>query len=146
MQCYQIPSEPCPLLLPSECVGDVVVNPIIDSEPDSAPWMKGYSDWNGQRIPVISFSLLQNTKLQEDTEQAASLVVLNPITDAAQKRSTALVCYGEVSQVTVDTSLCYTGLPEGVDRRYVAASIMLNPEATVIVPKLLALSVAFGYM
>jgi len=146
MQCYVIPSLPLPLLLPVECVAQVVEEPNIDELSDgAAKWMVGHVSWNNQRVPVMDYASLQNSKLDSAVKLDQVLVVLNPVPSAARKAFSGLLCNGEVKTIEVDASVAMGQAPESADKRYIEAVVELPGEQQYIVPKLAAISVAFSY-
>lgn len=156
LDCYILPTAPKPLLLPSECVAEVVAKPEIEGlETAPAKWMQGHVNWRNQRLPVMDFGGLHtfaasgdgkkdDTKSQAPEGGTELLVVLNPIPGAARKAYSALLCKGDVQQVSIEPNLSFAELPEGVDKRYVDAVIEID-EQLFIVPKLTAIAVAFSY-
>lgn len=145
LQCYVIPSEPLPLILPVECVAEVAPDPEIEPMADApAKWMIGYTTWQNQRLPLMSFSALQNPTSDDVPNLAPYLVVLNPVAEAARKAYTGLVCFGDVEQVSVDQNVVVASTPDFVDRRYIEAVIDFDGRQC-MVPKLSAISVAFSY-
>jgi len=145
INCYILPSKPSPLLLPVECVAEVVAQPVIEKM-DSAPasWMQGHVNWRNQRLPVMSYSGLHNAELADSDKQNPLLVVLNPIPNAARKAYSSLLCYGDVKQIAVIPDMGFGEVPQGSDRRYIESVITIG-EQDFIVPKLTALGVAFSY-
>ncbi|GHA11620.1 hypothetical protein GCM10008090_21740 [Arenicella chitinivorans] len=145
LDCYIIPSEPKPILLPVECVAEVVAQPVIDKlEKAPAKWMQGHVNWKGQRLPVMSYAGLLGTASDGKERPDPHLVVLNPIPNAARKAYSSLLCFGDIKRVTVEPNLEFGAPPQGGDRRYVEAVIKLG-DKEFVVPKLTALSVAFAY-
>jgi len=145
LDCYILPSTPKPLLIPQECVAEVVAKPVIEKL-GSAPasWMQGHVNWRNQRLPVLSFGGLHDPELDESKKRKPLLVVLNPIPGAARKAYSALLCYGDAKKVTVEPDMEFGDMLSGGDRRYVEAVIKLGGKEF-IVPKLTALGVAFSY-
>lgn len=145
LDCYIIPSSPQPLLLPVECVAEVVAKPEIDKlENAPAKWMQGHVNWRNQRLPVMSFAGLLDPDLDESKKRKPILVVLNPIPNAARKAYSAILCYGDVKKVAVEPDMEFGDSPSGGDRRYVEAIIKIG-DAEFVVPRLTALGVAFSY-
>jgi len=150
IDCYVLPAKPLPLLLPIDCIAEVVENPDIEPlEKVSANWMMGHVTWSNQRLSIISFSSLLDSSLDEAKKSNSKknkphLVVLNPIPGAIRKAYTGMVCYGDVQQVTIETSAEMADLPEDVDKRYVEGTIKVS-EQHYLVPRLAALAVAFSY-
>ena len=58
-----------------------------------ANWMKGHVNWRNQRLPVLSFSSLQDASIDESRKKKPHLVVLNPIPHAARKAYSGLLWY-----------------------------------------------------
>lgn len=146
IKCYVIPSLPQPILLPVECVAEVVNNPVVESLSKApASWMKGHVNWRNQRLPLISYSSLLDGQLNESTHKKTSLVVLNPIPDAARKSYSGLICNGEVDTISVDSKMKYTEIPKEVDKRYVESFVRIAKK-DFIIPKLESLAVAFTYL
>lgn len=152
LDCYILPSTPKPLLLPIECVAEVVAKPVVeDLTTAPAPWMQGHVNWRNQRLPVMNYDGLHTfaSPEGEETEAIESkgselLVVLNPIPGAARKAYSALLCRGDVQQITVEPNLEFVAMPEGADKRYVDGVIDIEGQQF-IVPKLTAIAVAFTY-
>lgn len=150
LDCYILPTEPKPLLLPVDCVAEIVAKPVVEAlESAPAQWMQGHVNWNNQRLPVMDYAGLhtfagETGKGKKKTKADEILVVLNPIPGAARKAYSALLCRGDVQQVSVEPNLHFTELPEGVDKRYVDGVIDLDGQSF-IVPKLTAIAVAFTY-
>ncbi|MEM7357600.1 MAG: chemotaxis protein CheW [Pseudomonadota bacterium] len=145
IDCYVVPAKPLPLLIPLECVAEVVKKPDLQQLSQApAKWMQGYLTWENQRVPVLSYSALHDSSLDESKKRNAQVVVLNPIPDAARKAFSGLLCFGAVKTLPIDTQSAYGELPDGVDRRYVEAVVKLGEEEY-LVPKLAALGVAFSY-
>ena len=145
LACYVLPTLPLPLLLPRDCVAEVVSEPqlqYLDNAP--ASWMKANLVWQNQHLPVISYSLLVDANAVESEDLSLSVAVLNPIPDAARKAFAGIVCRGTVEAVTVEEDIEYVNLPEGVDRRYVEAVVKIADQQYII-PKLAALGVALSY-
>jgi len=145
LECYVLPSVPMPILLPVECIAEVVASPKVD-EMSKAPtnWMRGHANWQNQRLPVLSYAALHDSKLDESRKRKSHLVVLNPIPNAARKAYAGLLCFGDVKKMKVGTSMAFAEIPENLDRRYVDAVVKLGKKDYMI-PKLTALSVAFTY-
>ncbi len=153
LDCYILPTQPHPLLLPIECVAEVVAKPIIESlETAPAQWMQGHVNWRNQRLPVMKFSGLhtfastdkQAASAEDDSGKDQILVVLNPIPGAARKAYSALLCEGDVQQISVEPNLNFIELPDGLDKRYVDGIIEIEGRPFVV-PKLTAIAVAFTY-
>lgn len=146
MDCYQIPALPLPLLLPVECVADIVEAPTVTALKEArADWMVGSLVWENQRVSLLSFSALCSpTVEQTDTEQVGSIVVLNPVPGAARQSYSGLACYSSVSKVVVNEQMEFVDMPDEVDRRYAEAAVSFDDQ-TYIIPKLSALAVAFSY-
>ena len=145
LQCYLIPCLPLPLLLPFECVAEIVEGPEIEAlEKGAAPWMIGHTDWQSQRIPVMSYSALQNAEFDPENRTDQFLVVLKPVPSAARKAFSGLICDGRINQIEVDQNVAMEKASVSVDNRYVEAVVSIAGEQYVI-PKLSAISVAFSY-
>ncbi len=151
LECYILPTSPKPLLLPLECVAEVVAEPIIEGlESAPAKWMQGHVNWRNQRLPVMDYSGLHALASDDDNKPNKKqkgqnlLVVLNPIPGAARKAYSALLCHGEVQQVSLAADMTFADTPEGADKRYVEATIEIEGQSF-IVPKLTAVAVAFTY-
>ena len=133
------------LLLPVECVAEIAAKPAVEPLNDApANWMKGHVNWRNQRLPVLSYSSLQDTSIDESRKKKPHLVVLNPIPHSARKAYSGLLCYGDIQQVTVDSNLQYAELDGEIDRRYIDGVVVIGKK-NFIVPKLAALGVAFTY-
>lgn len=145
MECYDIPATPERLLLPIECVAEVLAKPqIVALKEARTNWMRGHATWRNQRIPVISYSALHDANLDESKKRKAHLVVLNPVPDSVRKAYTGLLCFGNVKTTVVNDSICHIDLPTGIDRRYVDAVVRFDNKKYLI-PRLAALAVAFSY-
>lgn len=145
MECYQIPARPVALLLPVECVADIVSKPEIEVYDDSpAKWMNGHLNWQNQRIPIMSYAALTDPELDEGDQENPHVVVLNPVPDAARRVYSGLLCFGEVKTVDVDASAKFCDLPAGLDKRYTEAALNFAG-STLVIPKLSAIAVAFSY-
>lgn len=147
LDCYILPSAKIPLLLPVETISDVVAKPEIEMLTKApASWMKGHVNWRNQRLPVVSYDSLHDAKLKTKSASAddSLLVVLNPIPNAARKTYSGLLCHGDVKKVTVEPNMGLGDVPEGMDKRYIEAVIKIG-DTVFIVPKLVALGVAFSY-
>jgi len=147
LDCYILPSAGTPLLLPVEAVSEIVAKPIIE-ELENAPasWMKGHVNWRNQRLPILSYAGLHDAKVKDKSpeEDDALMVVLNPIPNAARKTYSGLFCHGEVKRIGVEPNLKFSNLSEKMDKRYVEAVVKIG-ETEFIIPKLVALGVAFSY-
>ena len=136
INCYIIPSVPMPILLPLECIAEIVAKPAVEPLNDAAEsWMKGHVNWRNQHLPVISFSSLQDSSVDESFEKKPNLVVLNPIAQSSRKRYSGLICYGDIEQVVIDNTLVYAHHDEDVDRTYIDAIVTLEKQ-DLLVPKL----------
>ena len=145
IDCYILPSAPLPLLLPTDCIADVVAEPqIVPLKSGSADWMKGHTTWSNQRLSVISYDGLLGEDQKIPEGKQANLVVLNPIPEAIRKAYSGIVCNGDIQEVSLDSDIQLVDLPDGVDKRYVEGTIQASDQ-TFIVPKLAALAVAFSY-
>lgn len=147
LDCYILPSARMPLLLPVETISEVVAKPEIEMLAKApASWMKGHVNWRNQRLPVLSYAGLHDAKSTDKSPSAkdALLVVLNPIPNAARKTYSGLFCHGEVKRITVEPNLEFGEIPENMDKRYVEAVVKIG-NTEFIVPKLVALGVAFSY-
>ena len=145
LACYVLPAQPLPLLLPRDCVAQVVTDPQLQYLEDApVSWMKANLDWETQRIPVISYSLLVDASAVESEDLGLSVAVLNPIPDAARKAFSGIACRGIVDTITVDQDVEFADLPEGADRRYIEAVVKIADQQYII-PKLAALGVALSY-
>ena len=147
LDCYILPSVHRPLLLPVETISEVMAKPEIDML-DNAPasWMKGHVNWRNQRLPVLSYDGLHDAKLKDKSPQSedALLVVLNPIPNAARKTYSGLFCHVEVKRITVEANMEFGDMPESMDKRYVEAVVKIG-DTEFVIPKLVALGVAFSY-
>lgn len=145
LECYVIPAKPVSLLLPKECVAEIVkgakVEPLRDAR---ATWMKGHLTWNNQRLPVMSYSALIDSSAKEKGKGARNVAVLHPIPDAARKAYSGVSFSGAAKLLTVDQKATFVDLPEGVDKRYVDATVEVDGKSYLI-PKLVAIGVAFSY-
>ena len=145
IDCYIIPSVPMPLILPVECVAEIAAKPAVELLNDApANWMKGHVNWRNQRLPVLSYSSLQDESIDESRKKKPHLIVLNPIPHAARKAYSGLLCYGDIQQITIEPNLEFSKLEEEIDRRYIDGVIAMGNK-NFIVPKLAALGVAFSY-
>jgi len=147
LDCYILPSAHTPLLLPVETVSEVVAKPEIEMlENAPASWMKGHVNWRTQRLPVLSYDGLHDAKHKDKNANAADalLVVLNPIPNAARKTYSGLFCHGEVKRITVEPNMEFSDVSDHMDKRYVEAIVKIG-ETEFVVPKLVALGVAFSY-
>ena len=145
ISCYVIPAVPIALLLPVECVASVVVNPKIVALKDSTTnWMRGHITWKNQRVPVLSYSALHDSDLNEKNKNKPQVVVLNPIPDATRKAYAGILCFGKIKQVKIDPNITKGKLPDNIDRRY-AEAVVINGKSQYLIPKLSALGVAFTY-
>ena len=146
IDCYVIPSAPLPMLLPLESIADVIKKPELEVlETAPAAWMKGYVNWQNQRLPVMSYSALLDNDLDESEPKKQQVVVLNAIPEAARKAYSGLLCYGEVKKVAIDTEIEFTDFPDGVDKRYVE-SVVIFKGHSYLIPRLSSLGVAFTYI
>ena len=147
IECYVLPSLPLPMLLPVECVAEVVKKPIIEPLSKApASWMKGHVNWQNQRLPLMSYESLLDAGLKKtDIEKVLSLVVLNAIPGAARKAYSGLLCYGNVETISVDNKVEYVELAKELDKRYVE-SVLRIAKKDYIVPRLTSLAVAFTYL
>ena len=145
LDCYLVPAKPMPMLLPAECIAEVIAEPEIDALDDApANWMVGHVTWRNQRLPVMSYSALHIPDLDESRRRKKRLVVLNPIPNAARKAYSGILCFGDVKQVSVDESVSLVDAPEKLDKRYAEAVVKVG-RAQCVLPKLSALGVAFSY-
>ncbi len=145
ISCYVLPASPVPLLLPVECIAAVVSNPkIVALTQSTTNWMHGHITWENQRVPVLSYSGLHDSSLNETKKAKPQVVVLNPIPDVARKAFSGLLCFGAIKQVKIDPTVIKGELPENMDRRYVDA-VIVKGKTQYIIPKLSALGVAFTY-
>lgn len=145
IDCYVLPTAPLPLLLPIECIAEVVENPAMEPlEKALANWMKGYATWKTQRVPVLSYSALHDSSLDESRKLNPCLVVMNPIPDAVRKAYFGFLCFGEVKQLQVNSNSQFAETSEKVDRRYVAGVVEMGDQKYLI-PKLSSLGVALSY-
>ena len=143
--CYRIPSAPLPLMLPIECVAAVVEKPVLEALSEApTDWMQGHLTWNNQRLPVLSYASLHGAKEKPQKKAKQTVVVLNPIPQAARKAYSALICQGVPEQVNVKADSTYAEIPGEIDKRYVEA-ILEQDGNKYIIPKLAALEVAFSY-
>ena len=144
LTCYKIDAEPFSLILPSECVAEIVAEPIITADSShKAPWMAGYLTWNSQEIPLLCFENLLVADF-ERPEGRLIVTILNPIPKAARKTYGALLSFGEVQQITIPSDVEDVASPQEIDRRHVEAALAVNGSIC-IVPRLAALGVAFSY-
>jgi hypothetical protein len=145
LDCYVLPAAPLPLLLPKECVAEIVKNPaILKLDAARANWMKGHVTWDNQHISVLSYSALHDAELDESNKRNPVLVVLNPIPDAARKAFVGLLCFGKVEEIAVNENIAQLDLPENVDRRYIEAAVSIG-KIKYLIPKLAAVGVALSY-
>jgi len=107
---------------------------------------KGHVNWRTQRLPVLSYDGLHDAKHKDKNANAADalLVVLNPIPNAARKTYSGLFCHGEVKRITVEPNMEFSDVSDDMDKRYVEAIVKIG-ETEFVVPKLVALGVAFSY-
>lgn len=143
--CYLLPAKPLPIILPLECVAEVVAKPKIEaSEAGSAAWMVGHTTWQNQRLPVMSFDALSDASFKIKGKKKPHVVILNPVPSAARKAYAAWLVFGDIERITVDHSTLLSEIPASLDRRYVDAAVRIN-QIEAVVPKLAAISVAFSY-
>jgi len=145
LDCYIIPGTPMPLLLPEACVAEVLAKPVIQPLVNAKTnWTEGHTTWRNQRLPVLNFSALLDSKLDESKKRNSRLIVLNPIPNAARKAYSGVLCYGDVKKITVEPNLDFGEKPKTIDKRYIDGIIVIGDQQF-IVPKLVALGVAFSY-
>ena len=145
INCTIIPSAPLPLVLPTACVAQVLDNPEIELFDDaSTNWMHGHTTWRKQRLPVLDFAALLGINIEPSEQTNPQLVVLYPIPNAARKAYSSLICYGDVQQMTFEPDIELVEHPKTIDKRYIDGVIGAD-EQHYIVPKLVALGVAFSY-
>ena len=147
LDCYIVPSAGTSLLLPVETVSEIIAKPVIEPlESAPASWMKGHVNWRNQRLPILSYAGLHDVKLKDKSADSddALMVVLNPIPNAARKTYSGLFCHGEVKKISVEPNLEFSELSEKLDKRYVEAVVKIG-DTEFIIPKLVALGVAFSY-
>lgn len=146
VECYVIPSTPMPMLVPLECVAEIVAKPEITALKESpANWMRGHVVWQNQRLSAISFASLVKNDVDESKKRNPHMVVLNPIPNAARMSYAGLICYGKIQQIKVDEKASFGEVSDDMDRRYVEKVVKIKKKNYVI-PKLSALAVAFTYM
>lgn len=146
IDCYILPSSPLPMILPADCIAEVVVKPTIETlRQAAARWMKGYADWQNQRLPVMQYGALLNNDFDDKADGEVHLVVLNAIPGAARKVYTALLCHGDIAKVSIDDSIESIEIPEGIDKRYIDAVVKFDNK-DFVVPKLSSLAIAFTYI
>ncbi len=146
IECYILPSVPLPMLLPVECVAEVIKKPVIESMKNPpASWMKGHVNWQNQRLSLMSYADLLDNDLQQTDFKKPCLVVLNAIPGAARKAYSGLLCDGDVNKVSVDRNVDYSELPKELDKRYVESVVRIDKK-DYIIPKLTSLAVAFTYL
>ena len=146
IDCYVIPSLPLPMLLPVESIADVVKKPELETlETVPAAWMKGYVNWQNQRLPVMSYAALLDNDIDESESKKTQIVVLNAIPDAARKAYSGLLCYGDVKKIAIDSQVVFAEFPDGVDKRYVESIVSFQGQ-DYLIPRLSSLGVAFTYI
>ena len=146
IECYIVPSLPMPIILPVECVAEVVKKPEIEKLSKApASWMVGHVNWQNQRLPLMSFSALLGKEVPQSKQTKPTLVVLNPVPEAARKAYSGLLCFGEVKKIKVDKKVSFVELPKELDKRY-AESVVRVAKKDYIIPKLSSLAVAFTYL
>lgn len=144
IECYIIPAVPMPLILPLECIAEITAKPAVESLNSPAEsWMKGHVNWRNQRLPVLSFSSLQDSSIDESRKKKPHLVVLNPIPNATRKTYSGMLCYGDILKVIVEPDLSFAHLDEDIDRSYIDGIVEMDSEK-LIVPKLSALGDAYS--
>ena len=146
IECYVLPAEPLPMLLPVECVAEVVKKPTIEPlKKAPASWMKGHVNWQNQRLPLMSFSSLLDSDYDEADKSKTTLIVLNAIPDAARKAYSGLLCSGKVTTISIDKKVGYSDEYSELDKRYVESVVRVGKK-DYIIPKLASLAVAFTYL
>ncbi len=144
LSCYRIDTEPYSLVLPSDCIADVIEAPKLIADPSQkASWMAGYVEWNGQELPLLCFENLLNDDF-ERPDTSPVVTVLQPIPKAARKAYTAILSFGKVTKFDLASDVQDADFPEGFDRRYVEGALSLDGDI-LLIPRLAALGVAFSY-
>ena len=145
IDCYVVQNAQAPVLLPVECVAQVLASPEIrPPENKTADWMAGHTTWENHILPVLSFAALQKSGKDKQGRRKANLIVLNPIPGTTRKSYSGLLCYGKVEKIAIEESVQFADLPEGVDKRY--ADAVRYAEKEYLIPKLTALGVAISYI
>lgn len=144
LSCIKIESTPHSLILPSECVAHIVHEPeVLSDAGQQAKWMAGYALWNGQEIPLLCFENLVSESFDRP-DLKPKVIILNPIPKAPRKTYGALLCFGEIGEITLPSSIKDAPLPAEIDRRY-CESAFEHDGNVYIIPRLTALGVAFSY-
>ncbi len=76
VQCVVIPLQDARLLLPNECVAEILPWRRIKPLQGLPPWCMGILGWRGETIPVVRYELL-NEHVDAKSAQGRCIVVMN---------------------------------------------------------------------
>lgn len=131
VRCILVPAGEHPLLVPGACVAEIVSAPVVENATSVPDWLSGYTVWRGQRIPVLSWGRLNRIE-SGDGDASSRAVVLNPMPETAGSGFWALSCGDDIRPVVVYPHTQGAIRPEGLDSRYVAASVSIDDSVAII--------------
>ncbi|MCK7544347.1 chemotaxis protein CheW [Marinobacter bryozoorum] len=103
LHCVLIPMQDRQLLLPNVSIAEVVDHDTTLSGSDDQPWLTGYLDWRGQKLPVISYEGANQQQAAQPEAGRGRIVVLNTIgPDHDRLPFMAIVTRGIPSQARLD--------------------------------------------
>ncbi|MGM0571533.1 chemotaxis protein CheW [Marinobacter sp.] len=103
LHCVLIPMHNRQLLLPNVSVAEVVDHDATLSRGEDHPWLAGYLDWRGQKLPVISYEGANQQETAPPEAGRGRIVVLNTIgADHDRLPFMAIMTRGIPSQARLD--------------------------------------------
>lgn len=105
LPCVLIPLTDRQLLLPSVSIAEVVDHATELETGDTPPWLAGYLDWRGLRLPVVSYEAANGGQTVLPEIGRGRVVVLNTIGPQSSRLPfLALVTQGIPSQTRLEAS------------------------------------------
>ncbi len=126
------------VLLPNAAVAEVLARDALQAATDGPAWLAGYCDWNGRRVPVVRFEVLNGGARGADPRRER-IVVLRSLGLHVPGGHIALVALGYPHLVTLNraamrpTPLDSADLDELVlSRVRIASQVALIPDLEAI--------------
>ncbi|MDP6375075.1 MAG: chemotaxis protein CheW [Pseudomonadales bacterium] len=103
LSCVMIPIGQRSVVLPNECVAEILPWRRVRPYAKAPQWCLGHTNWRGEEVPVVRFDLVNGS--DEDPElKARCVVIMNRVRSSGLPRFYALVASGlpRIFQLTDD--------------------------------------------
>lgn len=121
------------LLLPNSAVAEVLARDALQPASGGPDWLAGHCDWNGRRVPVIRFELLNGGSGGGDARRER-IAVLHSLGRAVPGGCIALVALGYPHLVTLNRTAMHAMSLDAADRESLVLARVRIASQVVLIP------------